>query len=50
MKLRIKKVMQKLLLGISGIIFGALFMITGLLMFTIEVVFQGMEIIFANLN
>ncbi len=49
-KLSVKKFMLKLLLGIGGMIFGALFMATWLLIFTIEVVFQGMEIIFANLN
>lgn len=49
-KLWVRKFMLKLLLGIGGMIFGALFMVIWLLIFTIEVVFQGMEIIFANLN
>ena len=49
-KLWVRKFMLKLLLGIGGMIFGALIMVIWLLIFTIEVVFQGMEIIFANLN
>lgn len=39
----LKKFILNILLGISGAIFGALFMITGILMFSIEILFQGIE-------
>ncbi len=42
-KLWIKKFVLNILLGISGAIFGALFMITGILIFTVEILFQGLE-------
>lgn len=48
-KLWFRKIMLNILLGIGGMIFGALFMVTGLLIFTIEVLFQGIEKIFVHL-
>lgn len=43
------KIMFNILLGIGGMIFGALFMITGLLIFTVEILFQGIEKILIHL-
>ena len=34
---------RNIFLGIGGMIFGALFMVTGLLIFTVEILFQGLE-------
>ena len=48
-KLRFRKIILNIFLGISGMIFGALFMITGLLIFIVDVLFQGIEKIFVHL-
>ena len=44
-----KKIISNILLGISGMLFGALFMITGLFILTIEVLFQGIGKIISHL-
>lgn len=38
-----RKIILNIFLGIGGMIFGALFMATGLLIFTVEILFQGLE-------
>lgn len=48
-KLWIKKFVLNILLGIGGAVFGALFMITGILIFTVEILFQGLEKIYTYL-
>lgn len=46
----IKKIVLNFLLGISGIIFGGVFMIAGILMFALDFLFQGLEVIFSHLR
>lgn len=45
-----RKFVFNILLGIGGMIFGALFIITGLLIFAVEVLFQGIGKIFIHLT
>lgn len=46
----LKKIAWNFLLGISGMIFGGVFMVTGLLMFILDFLFHGLEIIFSQLR
>lgn len=46
----LKKIIYNFLLGISGVVFGSVFMIVGFLMFILDFLFQGIEFMFSHLR